>query len=168
METMSGAITLPSHASPQSALGCLLLLDHLEEFAKLAWYLVADDSLVVETFSRTAVQLGATPLDACNPQLSYDRAREVIISQAIGVLSSKRREEAESGIRMSTDLGELPDLARLAFMLRLVIRSSEIEVANLLNVSPMNVRKLVRDAVDHLCGNGPLSWLTVCQDAWAS
>jgi DNA-directed RNA polymerase specialized sigma subunit len=168
MATMSGAITLPSPASPQSALWCLLLLEHLEDFAKLAWYLVADDSLVVETFSRTMVQLGATPLDACNPQLSYDRAREVLISQAIGVLASKRKEEAESGICMSTGLGELPDLPRLAFMLRLVVHSSETEVASLLGVSPMRVRSLVRDVVDHLCANVPFSLLTVCQDAWAS
>jgi len=168
MATTSGAITLPSPASPQSATWCLLLLEHLEEFAKLVWYLVADGGLVGETFSRTMVQLGATPLDASNPQPAYDHAREVLISQAIGVLASVRKEEAENGIFMSTGLGGLPDLPRLAFMLRLVVHSSEMEVASLLGVSPMNVRELVRDVVDHLCTNVPFSLLTVCQDAWAS
>jgi hypothetical protein len=168
MATMSGAITLPLPASPQSAMWCLLLLEHLEEFAKLVWYLVADGNLVDETFSRTMVQLGATPLDASNPQPTYDHAREVLISQAIRVLASTRREEAENGIFMSTGLGGLPDLPRLAFMLRLVVNSSEMEVASLLDVSPMSVRNLVRDVIDHLCANAHCSLLTVCHEAWAS
>jgi DNA-directed RNA polymerase specialized sigma24 family protein len=140
----------------------------MEEFAKLVWYLVADGTLVDKTFSHTIIQLGATPLDASNPQAAYDHAREVLISEAVGVLSSTRREEAENGIFMSTDLGGLSDLPRLAFMLRLVVHSSETEVASLLGVSPMRVRSLVRDVVDHLCANVPFSLLTVCQDAWAS
>jgi DNA-directed RNA polymerase specialized sigma subunit len=147
---------------------CLLLIEHLEELAKLVWYLVADGGLVDETFSRTMVQLGATPLDVSNPQPAYDQAREVLISQAIRVLASTRREEAENGIFMSTGLGELPDLPRLAFMLRLVFHSSEMEVASLLEVSPKSVRKLVRDMIDHLCTDVPFSLLAVCQDAWAS
>jgi hypothetical protein len=168
MATMSGAITLPSPASPQSAMWSLVLLEHLEEFAKLVWYLVADGNLVDETFSRTMVQLGATPLDSSNPQPAYDHAREILISQAIRVLTSTRKEEAENGIFMSTGLGGLPDLPRLAFMLRLVAHSSETEVASLLDVSPMSVRKLVRDVIEHLCTDVPFSLLAVCQDAWAS
>jgi hypothetical protein len=168
MATMSGAITLPSPGSPQSALWSLLLLEHLEEFAKLVWYLVADGRLVDETFSRTMVQLGATPFDVSDPQPAYDHAREVLIAQAIRVLASTRREEAENGIGMSTGFGGLPDLPRLAFMLRLVVHSSEMEVANLLDVSPKSVRELVRDVVDHLCTDVPFTLLAVCQDAWAS
>jgi DNA-directed RNA polymerase specialized sigma24 family protein len=114
------------------------------------------------------VQLGATPFDASDPQPAYDHAREVLIAQAIRVLASTRREEAENGIGMSTGFGGLPDLPRLAFMLRLVIHSSEADVASLLNVSPTSVQKLVRDVVDYLCANAHCSLLTVCQDAWAS
>jgi hypothetical protein len=165
---MSGSITLPSPASPQSATWCSLLLEHLEEFAKLVWYLVADGYLVDKTFSRTMVRLGATPFNASHPQYAYDHAREVLISQAIDVLASTRREEAENGTCMSTGLGGLPDLPRLAFMLRLVVHSSEIEVASLLDVSPMSVRELVRDVINHLCTDVPFSLLAVCQDAWSS
>jgi hypothetical protein len=168
MLTMAGAISLPSPASPQSATWCLLLLEHLDEFSKLVWYLVSDGSLVDETFSRTMIQLATTPFDASNPQSTYDHAREVLISQAIGVLASTRKQEAENGIFMSTGLGELPDLPRLAFTLRLVIHSSETEVARLLEVSPASVRELVRDVVDRLCVNAPPSLLAVCQEAWAS
>jgi hypothetical protein len=168
MAAMSGAITLPSSASPQSATWSLLLLEHLEEFAKLVWYLVADASLVDKTFSCTLVQLGTTPFDTSNLQSAYDHARETLISQAVAVLTSTRKEEAANGIFMSTGLGEVPDLPRLAFMLRLVIHSSEADVASLLNVSPTSVQKLVRDVVDYLCANAHCSLLTVCQDAWAS
>lgn len=168
MAIMSGAITLPAPAFPQNAPQCLPLIEHLEEFAKLVWYLVTDGSLVDETFSRTVVQLGATPLDASNPQRAYNHTREVLISQAIGVLASKRREEARNGIFMSTGLGGLPDLPRLAFMLRLVFHSSETEVARLLDVSPLNVRELVGDAIEQLCEDAPISLLTVCHEAWTS
>jgi hypothetical protein len=168
MAAMSNAITLSLPAPPQSAMWCLLLLEHLEEYAKLVWYLVADGSLVDETFSRTMVQLGATPFDASNPKSAYDQAREALITQAIAVLASTRREEMENGIFMSTGLGGLPDLPRLAFMLRLVLHSSETEVASLLDVSPINVRNFVRDVIDHLCTDVPFSLLAVCQDAWAS
>jgi hypothetical protein len=168
MATMSGAISLPTIASPQGATWSLLLLEHLEEFAKLVWYLVSDGSLVDETFSRSMVQLSAAPFDASNPKAAYDRAREVLISQAVGVLASTRKQEAENGIFNATGLGDIPDLPRLAFMLRLVIHSSETEVATLLDVSPTSVRALVRDVVDHLCANTPFSLLAVCQEAWAS
>src|ERR1700730_8275890 len=89
----------------------LLLLEHLEEFAKLVWYLVADGSLVEETFSRTMVQLDATPLNASVPELAYNQAREILIAQAIAVLATAR-EEDENGSRFSTSMGELPDLPR--------------------------------------------------------
>jgi hypothetical protein len=168
MATMSEAISFPTSASPQSAPWSFLLLEHLEEFAKLVWYLVADGRLVDETFSRAMVHLSATPFDASNPKPAYDHAREVLISQAVGVLASTRKQEAENGIFNATGLGDLPDLPRLAFMLRLVIHSSEAEVATLLEVSPTSVRALVRDVVDHLCTNTPFSLLAVCQEAWGS
>jgi DNA-directed RNA polymerase specialized sigma24 family protein len=132
---------------------CLVLLEHLEEFAKLAWYLVADGGLVEETFTRTMVQLDVTPLDTSVPELAYNQAREVLIAQAIAVLASTRREEEESGSLLPVAMGELPDLPRLAFMLRLVVRSSEMEVARFLDISPTKVRELVRHAIDHFSAN---------------
>ena len=142
-----------SPVSSGNATWCLLLLEHLEEFAKLAWYLVADGGLVEETFSRTMVQLNVMPLDPSVPDLAYNQAREVLISQAISVLASVRREEEEAGSLLPVAIGELPDLARLAFMLRLVVRSSEMEVARFLDVTPSKVRELVRHAIDHLSAN---------------
>jgi hypothetical protein len=142
-----------SPVSSGNATWCLFLLEHLEEFAKLTWYLVADGGLVEETFSRTMVQLNAMPLDPNVPDLAYNQAREVLISQAISVLASVRREEEEAGSLLPVAIGELPDLARLAFMLRLVVRSSEIEVARFLDVTPSKVRELVRHAIDHLSAN---------------
>jgi DNA-directed RNA polymerase specialized sigma24 family protein len=154
-----------SFVSPGNATWCLILLEHLEEFAKLAWYLVADGSLVEETFSRTMVQLDVTPLDTSIPELAYNQAREILIAQAIAVLASARREEEESGSLLPVAMGELPDLPRLAFMLRLVVRSSEVEVARFLDVSPMKVRELVRHAIDHLSANVPYTEFCSIQEA---
>ena len=135
---------------------CFLLLEYLDEFATLAWYLVADGRLVEEAFSRTIAQLDATPFDDSAPLLAYSQARDVLISQAIDVLTDTRKEDEENRA-FEAGSGELPDLPRLAFMLRFIIRSPENEVAKFLDVPPSQVRQLVKRAVDHLSASGPLS-----------
>jgi len=159
-----GIFAAPS-SSRTNATWCLLLLEHLEEFARLAWYLVADGSLVEETFTRTMVQLDVTPLDTSVPDLAYNQAREVLIAQAIAVLATTRRDEEENGSFLPISMGELPDLPRLAFMLRLVVRSSEIEVARFLDVTPSKVRELVKHAIDHMSANVTCFGYVGCQEA---
>jgi DNA-directed RNA polymerase specialized sigma24 family protein len=165
MKTLESAMPLPSAASPKMAEWCFLFLEHLEEFAKLAWYLVADSNLVEETFSRTMIELDATHLDSSIPHLAYNQAREILIAQAIVVLAETRREEEENGCRLPTSLCELPDLPRLAFILRLIIRSSEMQVATFLDVTPSRVRELVRHAINHLGASMPISGPRFYQDA---
>jgi hypothetical protein len=46
--------------SLKSASWCFLTLEHLDGFAKLAWYLVADGKLVEDTFARTIAKLDMT------------------------------------------------------------------------------------------------------------
>jgi hypothetical protein len=164
MSTLVSAVSMQSNSTPKVAAWCLLLLEHLEEFAKLAWYLVADSNLVEETFSRTMVQLDTTPLDTSIPHLAYNQAREVLIAQAIATLSA-RKEEEECGNLVPTSVCELPDLPRLAFILRLIIRSSEMQVAEFLNVTPGKVRELVLHAINHLGATMPLSGHPFYQDA---
>jgi DNA-directed RNA polymerase specialized sigma24 family protein len=151
--------------SPKSASWCFLLLEHLDEFAMLAWYLVADGKLVEDTFARTIAKLDMTAFESSVPALAYSQARDVLITQAITVLSDARREEDENLFLHSKSIGSLPDLPRLAFILRLIIRSSEIEVAKFLSVSPSEVQGLVMDEIDRLSSVPPLSVSTVCYDA---
>jgi DNA-directed RNA polymerase specialized sigma24 family protein len=143
----------------------LLFLEHLDEFATLAWYLVADHRLVEQTISRTIAQLEAIPFDASTPQLSYTQARETLITQAIAGLALGRKQSEKDDDFQTSSLGELPDLPRLAFMLKLVLRSSEVEVAKFLNVTPTKVRELVQHAIDRLSLRVPFSMLTGCYDA---
>jgi len=151
--------------SPKNASWCFLLLEHLDDFAKLAWYLVADGKLVEDTFARTIAKLDMTAFESSNPALAYSQARDVLITQAITVLSDARREEDENGFFQSNSIGSLPDHPRLAFMLRLIIRSSEAEVAKFLGVSPSEVQGLVKHAIDRLSSVSPLSVSTGCYDA---
>lgn len=153
MIAVENLISIPSSASLRSASWGFLLMEYLEEFATLAWYLVADDKLVEETFSRTMMRLDTMPFDASTPVLAYGQARDMLISQALEVLAASRKEDD----RQLATSGELPDLPRLAFMLIFVIRSSASEVAKLLDVTPMQVQGLVQRAIDHLVANGPLS-----------
>src|ERR1700744_2664618 len=104
--------------SPKSASWCFLLLEHLDEFATLVWHLGADGKLVEDTFARTMEKLDMTAFESSIPALAYSQAREVLITQAIAVLSDARREEDENGFVQSTSVGRLPDHPRLAFMLR--------------------------------------------------
>jgi DNA-directed RNA polymerase specialized sigma24 family protein len=143
---------------------CFLLLEHLDDFATLAWYLVADGKLVEDTFSRTMAKLDTIPFESI-PAAAYRQARDVLISQAIAVVSNVRREEADSSFFQPTCLGGLPDLPRLAFMLRLIIRSSEAEVAEFLGVSPAEVQGLVKYAIDRLSAVPPISASTGSHDA---
>jgi DNA-directed RNA polymerase specialized sigma24 family protein len=142
-----------------------LLLEHLDEFATLAWYLVADGKLVEDTFSRTMAKLDMISFESSIPALAYNQARDVLITQAIAVLSDVHREEDEISLLQPTSLGRLPDLPRLAFMLRLIIRSSETEVANFLNVSPSEVQGLVKYAIDRLSVASPIPASTGWHDA---
>jgi DNA-directed RNA polymerase specialized sigma24 family protein len=150
---------------PRSASWCFLLLEHLDEFAKLAWYLVADGKLVEDTFARTMAKLDTTAFESSIPTLAYSQARDVLITQAIAVLSDARREEDENRFFQLNSTANLPDHPRLAFMLRLIIRSSEAEVAKVLGVSQSEVQELVKHAIDRLSVVQPISASTGCYDA---
>src|SRR5271170_4387413 len=65
---MANSLVSPIKASKTNAAWYLLFLEHLDEFATLAWYLVADHRLVEETILRTMAQLDAIPFDASTPQ----------------------------------------------------------------------------------------------------
>jgi hypothetical protein len=151
--------------SPKSESWCFLLLEHLDEFAALVWYLVADGKLVEDTFARTLTKLDMTAIESFIPALAYSQARDVLITQAVAVLSDARREEDGNGFVQSTSVGSLPDHPRLAFMLRLIIPSSETQVAKFLGISPSEAQGLVRDAIDRLSVIPPISELTGCYDA---
>lgn len=150
--------------SPRVTSWCFLLLEHLDEFATLAWYLVADGKLVEDTFSRTMAKLDMTSFESSIPDLAYNQARDVLITQAVAVLSDLRRAEGNESFFQSTSLDKLPDLPRLAFMLRLIIRLSEAEAAKFLKVSPPEVRELVKYAIDRLSVVSPVSASTGCYD----
>jgi hypothetical protein len=143
----------------------LLFLEHLEEFSRLAWYLVADDRLVESVVLRTMMALDSVPFDDASLVLTYNQARETIIQQSVALL----RLEEDSGevifLSPQPNLGELAKLPRLAFMLKLILRSPEANVAKLLEVTPSRVRELVQDAINSLSQRAPDSLLTGCFDA---
>jgi DNA-directed RNA polymerase specialized sigma24 family protein len=163
METSFTSVS--SAPSPTSSSWCFLLLEHLDEFATLVWYLVADGKLVEDTFARAMAKLDMTAFESSIPALAYSQARDVLITQAIAVLSDARREEDESQLFQPDSIGSLPDLPRLAFMLRLIIRSSEPEVAKCLGLSRSEVRRLVTYAIGRLSIVPLGSALTSCPDA---
>jgi DNA-directed RNA polymerase specialized sigma24 family protein len=165
MAAMEKSLALLPYELPAIDAWCVFLLDNLEEFSTLAWYLVDDGTLVEETFARTMAQLDKTPFDPSFPTLAYNQVRKIVITQAIAVVESTCREEEANRNLQSNPLGGLPDLPRLAFMLRMVIRSSPTEVAEFLRVTPFEVQQLVSFAIDYLCGNLSSSLLTDSHEA---
>jgi DNA-directed RNA polymerase specialized sigma24 family protein len=167
---MAASLAQSVDESPAIATWCSVLLDHLEEFATLAWYLVADGKLVEHTFARTMAQLDTTAFDttafdASVPSLAYDQVRNLLITQAISVLEETRREEDGNQSFQPTPFGELPDLPRLAFMLRMVVCSSTTQVAEFLDVTPSKVQELVSHAINHLSTNSLASLLSDSREA---
>jgi DNA-directed RNA polymerase specialized sigma24 family protein len=163
---MSTSVTSVSFTPPpKSAPWCFLLLEHLDEFATLVWYLVADGKLVEDTFARAMAKLDMIAFESYIPALSYSHARDVLITQAIAVLSDARREADENQLYQPSSIGSLPDLPRLAFILRLIIGSSETEVAKLFGLSPSEVQGLVTYAIDRFSIVPPISALTASHDA---
>jgi DNA-directed RNA polymerase specialized sigma24 family protein len=154
--------------TPSTTLWGIVLLEHLDEFATLAWYLVADGKLVEDTFSRALAKLDTIPFDASIPALTYSQARDVLIAQAIAVVSDMRIEDAGDWSVERNSIGGLPDLARLAFMLKLIIRSPEPEIAKYLGASPHEVQALVEYAIDRLRVASPVAAMRAPHHVWVS
>jgi DNA-directed RNA polymerase specialized sigma24 family protein len=166
MATSFGSVSL--NPTPSTTLWGIVLLEHLDEFATLAWYLVADGKLVEDTFSRTLATLDTIPFEASISALSYSQAREVLIAQAIAVVSDTRIGESKDWSVQPNCLGRAPDLARLAFMLKLIIRSPEPEIAKYLGVSPPEVQALVEYAIDRLSVASPVAAMRTPRQVWVS
>jgi hypothetical protein len=154
--------------TPNTTLWSIVLLEHLDEFATLAWYLVADGKLVEDTFSRTLAKLDMIPFEVSIPALTYSQARDVLIAQAITVVSDMRIEEAKDWFVEPSSIGRLPDLSRLAFMLKVIIRSPDPEIAKYLGVSPHEVQALVEYAIDRLSVPSPVAAMHTPHQVWVS
>ena len=155
MEAKPSSVTEQSTLSPPVTSWCQFLLEHLEEFSSLAWLLVADGKLVEETFERAMAQFDATPFSGAAPLLVYDQARKIFIAQALAVLEAAHAGDEEKGHARADFLADLSDPPRMAFLLRMVIRSSAKEVAEFLNVAPCEAKDLVCHAINHLSGRPP-------------
>ena len=128
------------------------LLEHLEEFASMAWYLLANSGLVEELFLRAIVLLDAIPFNGLEPSASQ-QVRSIIVSEAVAMIAEARRKEmAENWNAQLFPLSGLPDLPRLVFVLRFIIRSPEAEVARLLGVELNEIQYLVSTAVQSIGG----------------
>ena|SRR3984885_10749947 len=154
--------------TPSATLWGIVLLEHLDEFATLAWYLVADGKLVEDTFSRTLAKLDTIPFEASIPELTYSQARDVLIAQAIAVVSDMRVKESGDWFIEPNSNCRLPDLARLAFMLKLIIRSPEPEIAKYLGVSANEVQALIEYAIDRLSVASPVAAMRTPHQVWVS
>jgi hypothetical protein len=166
MATSFAPVSLNS--TPRTTSWSIVLLEHLDEFAALAWYLVADGKLVGDTFSRTLAKLVTIPFEAAIPALTYSQARDVLIAQAIAVVLDARIEEAGDWPVEPNSIGRLPDLAQLAFMLKLIIRAPELEIAQYLGVSPHEVQALVEYAIDRLSVASPVAAMRTPHQVWVS
>jgi len=128
------------------------VLDHLNEFAKLAWYLVADAQMVENVMLRAIVRLESTPFDTPDELVRYNQARNTLIAEAIAVLGLPESGDVEMTRPPTADvtLCDLPHLPRLAFLLKLILRMPESEVAKLLRIPSASVLEMIQFAVIRL------------------
>ncbi|MDX6456906.1 MAG: hypothetical protein QOE55_603, partial [Acidobacteriaceae bacterium] len=90
---MASSLDVPVVASRDKVEWSLLFLGHLDEFARLAWYLVANDKLVENVILRTMNRLDEIPFDGSAPDLAYNQARQILIQQSIEVVELDREDE---------------------------------------------------------------------------
>jgi hypothetical protein len=109
MATMT-SLSAPLELSTQFE-WCSLFLAHLNDFAALAWYLVADGKLVECIVMNSLKTLESIPFDASQPLLTYSQARDMLIAEGIAALNLEH-----TGARFDDKLpaGDLLDLPRLA------------------------------------------------------
>lgn len=106
-----------------------LFLENLDEFATLVWYLTADRSLLEFVFLRTLARLETISFHTSMPTYPYNRARDMLITEAKVVALKQGREEGNAGLRLAARRfhGELPDLDRLASLLeRVACRGGDV------------------------------------------
>jgi hypothetical protein len=147
---MSASVSkVPPSSEGRMTEWCYFVLDHLNEFAKLAWYLVADTQMVENVMLRAIVRLESTPFDAPDELVRYNQARDTLIAEAIAVLGLPESGNVEMTRPPTADvtLCELPHLPRLAFLLKLILRMPESEVAKLLSIPSASVIELIQFAV---------------------
>jgi hypothetical protein len=113
-------------------------------------------------------KLDTIPFEASIPELTYSQARDVFIAQAIAVVSDMRVEESGDWSVEPNSIGRLPDLARLAFMLKLIISSRKPEIAKYFGVSPHEVQALVECAIGHLSVASPAATMRTPHQVWVS
>ena len=110
MATMT-SLSAPPELSRQFE-WCSLFLAHLNDFAALAWHLVADGKLVECIVMNSLKSLERIPFDASQPLLTYHQARNMLITEGIDALHLEH-----SGARFDDKLParDLLDLPRLAY-----------------------------------------------------
>ena len=159
---MAITTSAPLERSRQSE-WCFLFLEHLNEFATLVWYLVAESKLVECVILRTLARLDSVPFDTSFPLLTYNQAYDMLITQAIAALNLGHDQRYDGPMFVErASLCELPDLPRLAFLLELV---SETEVGKFRDVSASLVSELVQYASDRLGRRPPAPVGAECYDA---
>lgn len=80
------ADTPPESLGPKSAWFDFLIL-HLDHFATLVCYLVADPTLVECVMTRAAARLESKPFDASNALETYNQARRTLIEEGMAELN---------------------------------------------------------------------------------
>lgn len=109
MATMT-SLSAPPELSRQFE-WCSLFLAHLNDFAALAWYLVADGKLVECIVMNSLKSLERIPFDASQPLLTYNLARNMLITEGIEALHLEHTGERFGDKLPARDLLDLPRLA---------------------------------------------------------
>jgi hypothetical protein len=118
MAALASLSTAPLDQSRQVE-WCLLFLEHLNDFATLTWYLVANGRLVEHVILRALTRLGSISFDTSLPLLTYNQARDMLITEAIATTPNLGLDQHYDGPVFVEPAShcELPDLRRLAFLL---------------------------------------------------
>lgn len=109
---MATATTLPAPTELSRQFEwCSFFLVHLDDFANLAWYLLADGKLVECVVMNTLKSLESIAFDASQPVLTYNQVRDMLITQGIAALNLEHTGARPAAQSAGSALLDLPHLA---------------------------------------------------------
>lgn len=142
--------------SPNARKWCYRLLEFLDDFTTLAWYLLADSDLVEVVLLRSLVEVQKNTTVPNDVTSAYAELQRTIIREAIEVLAEVSQQEGKTNW-CPRPARDVPDIARLTLVLRLIFQCPETEVADYLRVSSVDVQGLMLDAIATVNDSGMTS-----------
>lgn len=152
MKTTASSLISTQRPVPATSPWGFFFLDHLDEFARLTWYLVADPLLVERVIMRTLMRLEGTAFEAAEVSVLQNLVRDVLVAESIVALDIPEGGFIEGRPESSSRIAfcDFPNLPRIASIVKLALTLPQSDIADALSLSPKEADGLLDFAILYL------------------